>query len=76
MEDKEIKYDRIEGSPKCPECGNTQFFAKQKCYHDIVVSGNNTFIDNVAVSDADTPYGPYQCTECDKEFDELTELKK
>ena len=58
---------------KC-SCGNDQFFAHQRCYNDIVVDENNNFQDNLIVYDAESPYGPYQCTSCDKEYDELNDL--
>lgn len=55
---------------KC-ECGNNKFVAHQRCYHDIVVDGSNNFESDKGIYESETPYGPYTCTECDKEYDEL-----
>ncbi len=61
------------------ECGNEKFVAHQRCRVDIVVDGDNNFLDNLitdkelgnSVYDSETPYGPYQCTECGKIYEEL-----
>lgn len=59
--------------PRC-SCGNNRFSAHQQCYHDIIVDGNNFFEQNVGCDEAETPYGPYQCTRCDKEYEDLDDL--
>lgn len=56
------------------KCGGTEFTASQKCYHDIRVNGDNTFIKEIEISQADSPYGPYTCTQCGAEYDELSML--
>lgn len=56
---------------KCTKCGNGRFYASQRCYHDIVVDANGEWIEDIAISDAEKPYGPYICTECDESFEEL-----
>jgi hypothetical protein len=55
-------------------CGNTQFSAKQVCYHDIIVSSDNIFNKDMGISDVERPYGSYTCTVCSTEYEELDEL--
>lgn len=61
----------------CTECGNKEFNAHQKCRLDIVVDDQGDFLRNpnndivAAIYDSETPYGPFECTECRKEFDTL-----
>lgn len=55
-------------------CGNTRFTAKQLCYHDVIVNGNNIFTRDIAVSEAENPYGTYCCTKCGMEYESLDEL--
>jgi rubredoxin len=55
-------------------CGNTRFMAHQLCRHDVVVDGSNNFERDDGIYDSETPYGPYQCTQCNAEYDELNEL--
>lgn len=52
-------------------CGNDRFYARQVCYHSITVDGNNFFEDDYGVYGCLNPYGPYTCTECGREYDEL-----
>lgn len=63
---------------KC-ECGNKKFNAHQVCHVDIVVDGDNSFLENPGgkgmeanVYESGTPFGPYSCTECGKEYSEIT----
>lgn len=68
---------------KCSVCDNEKFYAHQVCRVDIVVDGDNDFVENLisdkalgdSVYDSETPYGPYTCTECGEEFEELKETK-
>lgn len=57
---------------KC-ECGNDKFVAHQQCYHDIIVDGNGNFESDKGIYESNSPYGPFTCTECDKEYEELKE---
>lgn len=57
-------------------CGNTRFSAHQRCYMDIIVDSNNDFIRNVGIYESDRAYGPYSCTACGTEYEELEELDK
>ena len=67
----------------CPDCGCSSFYAHQQCRVDIVVDNNNNFVQNLiddkdlgdSVYDSETPYGPYQCIECGKEFEEIPKEK-
>lgn len=52
-------------------CGNDRFFAHQVCYHDVIVDDNNLFEEDDGIYYCMTPYGPYTCTECGREYDEL-----
>ena len=62
---------------KC-ECGNDQFYAHQVCHLDVKVDGDNMFLNNEpndksACYEAGTPFGPYTCTKCGKETEEIPE---
>lgn len=52
-------------------CGNDKFHAHQQCYHDVTVDGNNIFLDDRGCYDSEKPYGPYTCTACGKQYEEL-----
>jgi hypothetical protein len=56
---------------KCPNCENDKFTAQQRCYHDVVVDGDNNFIEDKGIYESETTYGPYYCTECDFEIEEI-----
>ena len=66
------------------KCGSGTFNATQVCYVDVIVDGENNFIrdlygdddgrDEDPVYDAEDPYGPYTCTKCGAEYNELNEL--
>ena len=66
----------------CPECGNKEFNAHQKCRMDVVVDDQGDFIRNqnddaaAAIYDSETPYGPFTCTECGNEFDPLPKVEE
>lgn len=61
----------------CPKCGGQEFSANQTCTCDIIVDSKNEFLrnntedDSVYISWADAPYGPYYCTSCGTEYDDL-----
>ena len=57
-------------------CGNNRFTAHQVCYHDVIVCSYNDFIRNIAIGEAENPYGPYRCTNCDAEYEDLDALDK
>ena len=73
IEDREPTQDDGFFVRRC-SCGNTRFSAKQKCYHDVVVNGDNAFIRDDGISDSENPYGTYSCTQCGKEYEELDKL--
>lgn len=58
-------------------CGNCYFFAHQTIRADIVVDETGKFLKNLdsgletAIYDASEPYGPFTCTACGKEYEEL-----
>lgn len=57
----------------CTQCGNDTFTAHQQEYHDITVDGNGDWIAEGGVYETSKPYGPFACTECDTEYNELPE---
>lgn len=66
------------GAFKCPYCGGTKFYAHQLVRMDVMVDGNNNWLENVpdGIYDSEEPYGPYTCAKCGHEFDELKEEHK
>lgn len=64
----------------CPNCGNDEFHAHQVCRMDVVVNADGEFQSNqfqaaeMSIYDAEQPYGPFVCTKCGAEFEELSEL--
>lgn len=63
-------------------CGSTWFIGHQLIRADVVVDGNGEFLENCEPSleaanyDAEKPYGPFTCTVCGKEYEELTVEKE
>ena len=61
----------------CPKCGGQKFTASQTCVCDIIVDSDNEFLENntennsVYISWADPPYGPYCCTNCGVEYNDI-----
>ena len=61
----------------CPFCNNDQFYAHQMVRMDVIVDSDGDFLCNdgepdVAIYDADKPYGPFTCTRCGAIFENLT----
>lgn len=62
---------------KCLVCGNNQFCAHQVVRMDVICDENGTFLSNVSenpaadIYDVEKPYGPFTCTLCGAEYDEL-----
>jgi hypothetical protein len=56
------------------KCGGAEFTASQRCYHDIIVNGDNIFLRNVSVFESERPYGAYTCTQCNTEYEDLDGL--
>ena len=68
----------MESKPFTCECGCTTFYAHQVVHMDVIVNGLGTFESNMTpekpLSDiyfADEPFGPYECTNCGAEYDNL-----
>lgn len=59
------------------KCGNNRFYAHQLVRLDVVVDENGAFDSNLydnaeaAIYDTEKPYGPFTCTVCNREYDEL-----
>lgn len=53
-------------SLKC-QCGSVKFIGTQRCIHDVYVDENGNFIEDIQISYADRPYGPFYCAECGEE---------
>ena len=66
---------------ECTHCGCKTFNAHQVCHMDVVVDGNNNWESNGdgvkdaadSIYESGTPFGPYTCTECGKEYSELVD---
>ena len=58
-------------------CGNDRFYGHQIIRADVIVGADGSFEANVtehledSIYDAEKPYGPFTCTACGKEYDEL-----
>ena len=58
-------------------CGNDRFYAHQIIRADVIVDSDGAFLENAterleeSIYDAERPYGPFTCTKCGKEYDEL-----
>lgn len=65
---------------KCPNCGNTHFYAHQLLRMDVIVDTDGEFEEsiqesgNMAIYDAEKPYGPFVCTRCGAEFDKIEDI--
>jgi len=68
---------------ECARCGGRQFFARQTGYRRVIVDDTGDFVRVASHVDQPTevqslafeetkPYGPYVCTACNEEFDDLT----
>lgn len=60
-------------SRKC-RCGNERFYAHQVTRHDVVVDPGGAYQRDIGVYDAEEPYGPFTCTQCEAVYDELSEI--
>ena len=65
----------VEEKARC-SCGNTEFYAHQLCRLYIVCDGDGNWIrncpdDHSACYDSENPFGPFICTVCRKEHEEL-----
>ena len=58
-------------------CGNDRFYGHQIVRVDVIVDADGSFESNVtdpmenSIYDAEKPYGPFTCTVCGREYDEL-----
>jgi len=55
-------------------CGNSEFYAHQVRYYDVKVGGNNDVRQDVGYGESDRPNGPYVCTMCGINYEDLDEL--
>lgn len=61
-------------------CGGVKFSAHQVSHADVIVDGNNEFLsvngDDLegATYYSGTPFGPYRCRKCGKEYGELEDI--
>ena len=62
----------------CRKCGCTVFFGHQEVHADVIVDGNNEFLDHAGDKDdpyyAGKPFGPYICANCREDYGDLDEL--
>lgn len=67
---------------KCPFCNGNEFTAHQVCHMDILVDGDNRFLANpngtadTNIYESQEPFGPYTCTTCGAEFENLDAAMK
>ena len=58
-------------------CGNNRYFAHQVIRAEIIVDEKGSFHSNVndslekSIYDSGTPYEPFTCTKCGKEYEKL-----
>ena len=77
LDEGEIAFSLEVNPILCPHCGHDKFHASQQVYVNVLVSGNNHFLENTSqnmedsVYEASNPYGPYTCQKCDLELEEL-----
>ena len=55
---------------KCT-CGSETFYANQRCYHTVIVDSDGSFQEDIETTGAEKPYGPFECIDCFKVYDEL-----
>jgi len=61
----------------CPKCNSDIFYAHQIVRLDIIVDKHGDWFKNIHedvtqdIHDSGTPYGPFTCTNCGHQFDEL-----
>lgn len=55
-------------------CGSTVFNAHQRCYHDVTVDETGAFLEDKGIYQSETPYGPFTCVVCQREYDEIGNL--
>jgi hypothetical protein len=59
----------------CPFCGCDHFYARQLCYHDIIVDNDCNFISDEGIYDSEKPYGEFVCMECSAGFEDLNSMR-
>jgi len=65
------------GTPVKCDCGNDKFFAHQILRVDVVVNENGQWYEyakenlEYCIYDAEQPYGPFTCTKCGKEYENI-----
>lgn len=58
-------------------CGNNRYIGHQILRTDVIVDESGSFYSNMegglesAIYDSGKPYGPFTCTKCRQEYDEL-----
>ena len=60
---------------KC-KCGNDRFIAHQVCHHDVITDGDGEFSADKGVYYGGRPFGPFTCTVCGAEYEELPQPEK
>lgn len=63
----------------CPKCGHKHFYAHQRCYVEVIVDDQNDVLGEAdtyptCIYEAESPYGPYVCTNCGTAYEELPRL--
>ena len=60
---------------KC-KCGSVRFYARRVVYMPVIVDEFGNFDSNLSEesADAESPYGPFECVNCHKVYEDLTEI--
>lgn len=59
---------------KC-ECGSREFWGHQVHYTDVKLDGDDQFwLEDGEIYEVDSPYGPYTCAKCCKEYDKWEDI--
>lgn len=55
------------------KCGNDKFIGHQLVRMDVLVDADNHFLAQKEIYDSETPYGPFSCTVCGAEYENIPE---
>ena len=76
----EIPYRENEeetpNGPHCTVCFNDYFFAYQKRHQSVVITGQGYWERDLPENESGAFYGPFNCTKCGMEYDDLDDLGK
>lgn len=59
---------------KACECGNQEFSGHQVTRSDVRVDQDGDWLSSGEVYDSEDPYGPFHCTRCEKEYEDVMDI--